>query len=833
MKRRPDYWKNALVYGLASWLYGLSLSALLSSLMQVPFPLVNQALLMAFLVALWIGVLSFPRASLSLVLGGLVLAGLYLSSDDHWQRFLESGLFGQIDATLRALMYFIGSRAYLTPELSDFWRLFAIASSIFSVLLLWRLGWYLAAFAGLAAPLFFQLPSDDNHWLMWLGLGLLSMLVVASRQAGRRGRHIYQRPAILPISLILILTLGLGQLLPSGLFFSSGLSRWVNQLDEPFRKLLETDSRGLFAVGAGYDKTASPIDGLINRTNQPYLRVYGPPQSFYLRGGVFSWFDGRTWYAEDDTWQDFPATITPELLAVYDSFETLIWTIVVGLDGPPSDTWLREIAPQMGEPGVPGQVALVMPPDGLAGLTPEEQETWRAALPRSVVLIEPIAPNQQTVYGANAYRSLLPGRIEAGVSTLHFSSVGTPEEYYEFNAAGQVRRKADIATQAYRVEGVFAGVNNQTAEELFADRAVVPTPIDGRGQMVTTQLLGRQRFAGVVAERDPGLYQILYGEYEALDKVRLARDYLAGNYTYDLNVTAVPRERDFIDWFLDHKTGYCVHYASALALLLEDVGIATRYVEGFVAGATPDDASNQIYRRTVTTDQAHAWTEVHLSGVGWYPFDATPPAEVERINQVATRPLMPQDTVRPDEDIVPERDLEPVVPSDEKILDEGGRPLETDQAGPVPTEPLKLPWRWVILSVGIIFFGWRHWVWKMRHHQGWIRWRYRGREDVMVKRIFRDIQELHRLGGYSLPDTWGSKQRFDDVLDNSPALDYDNAAFAEQAIEEVFYAERIPSERQLAGLLSYHAKLERRVRNKLNGMEWWLRRYAWSSRHPL
>lgn len=829
MTRRPDYWKNALVYGLASWLYGLSLSALLSSLMRVPFPLLNQALLMALLVGLWIVVLSFPRTALSLVLGGLVIAGLILSSDDNWLRFMESGLFGQIEATLRALMYFIGSRAYLTPELSDFWRLFAIASSIFSVLVLWRLGWYLIAFVALAAPLFFQLQTDDNYWLVWLALGLLALLLVASRQSGRRARHVFQRPAILPISLILIITLGLGQLLPGSLFFSPALSRWVNELDEPFRKPFETESRGLFAVGGGYDKTSSPIDGLVNRSNQPYLTVYGPARSFYLRGGVFSRFDGRTWYAEDNTWQDFPDQITAELLAVFDSFGTLIW------DDPPThvqlpeDTWLREIAPQMGEVWYP---VMSQPPPGIFHFSGDSMTLWLDALEPQVVFIEPLAPKQQTIYGANAYRSLMPGQIEGGQTTFHFSSLGSSEQYYEFNQSGQVRRKTVATDEAYRVEGVFATTDRQTAEDAFIQFEIAPSALNGMGMPVTNQLLGQRRYAAVVAERDPELYDIIYGDLLPLDKVRLARDYLASHYTYDLNVTAVPREREFIDWFLDIKTGYCVHYASALALLLQDVGFATRYVEGFVAGATESEGGNQIYRRTVTTDQAHAWTEVHLSGVGWYPFDATPPAEVERLNQVAVRPLVPQDSPSEEEDIVPERELDPIRP-DDFLSEEGGRRDESDAVTPVETESLKLPWRWVILIVGIIFFSWRHWVWKMRHHQGWIRWRYRGREDIMVKRIFRDIQTLHRLGGYSLPATWGSKQRFDDVLENSPALDYDNAAFAEQAIEEVFYAERTPSERQLAGLFSYHAKLELRVRNKLSWAEWWFRRYVWSSRHPL
>lgn len=832
--RRPDYWKNVLVYGLAGWLYAVALSALLSNLAEVEFAVVSQAVLILLLVSFWILVMSFPKVSFHIVFGGLLLFTLSLWNDPlAWQKLMESDFFLEAEATVRALLFFVGDRRFLMPDTSYFLQLFAIASSLIGAVVLWRFGWYLIAFVILAAPLFFQIQLPESQWLWWLGLGLLAILIVATRQRYHyRGDKVFQRPVIVPVVIILILTLGLGQLLPGRWFYSEDLSRWVNDLDEPFRRVFDANARGLFTSGGGYDKSSSPIDGLINRKNEPYLTVYGPSHSFYLRGSVFSDFSGRTWYADEEAdWRDMPADYDESTLDVYDPFRTLIWTdSATGLISDGDDVILS----QQTFPG--GAVAVVVParvaPEGIR-LMPDGGFRWYQHFPTHHVMVEALSFPQVTVYGPNAYRTIRPGNVEAGFASVTFNMEGTSLENYRYHTSGAVQRHDGESELDYQIEGSFVAVHNEETELFMQELGLMPTTTDARGLPVTQRSLGLRRYEDIVAQRDPELHDILYGELNPLDKVIRAKNYLAGNYTYDLDVTHVPRNREFVDWFLEKQVGYCVHYGSVLALLLEDVGIPTRYVEGFVSGEVADDGSGQIYRRTITTDQAHAWTEVYLSGVGWYPFDATPAAEIGRLNEVVAEPLIPQDNYRPEDDIPPERDLDEIDPADRIGPDPDGQ-APVEPGGEIGTfEPLDIPWKWVFVIISAVYFAWRHWVWKTRHNLGWIRWRYRGREDVMVKRIFRDIQELHRLGGYSLPATWGSKQRFDDVLENSPALDYDNAGYAEQAIEEVFYAERIPSERQLAGLFSYHEKLEFRVRNKLSWYEWWLRRYVWSSRHPL
>lgn len=77
--------------------------------------------------------------------------------------------------------------------------------------------------------------------------------------------------------------------------------------------------------------------------------------------------------------------------------------------------------------------------------------------------------------------------------------------------------------------------------------------------------------------------------------------------------------------FLRERRGYCVHYASALAVLGRAMKVPTRIVLGYspdssvvsdVQGRNPTYATSQ--------NQLHSWVEAFIDGVGWVPFDVTP-----------------------------------------------------------------------------------------------------------------------------------------------------------------------------------------------------------------
>lgn len=119
---------------------------------------------------------------------------------------------------------------------------------------------------------------------------------------------------------------------------------------------------------------------------------------------------------------------------------------------------------------------------------------------------------------------------------------------------------------------------------------------------------------------------------------------------YSLATDFMPAgEKDFALWFLENSdTGYCVHFATAAAVLLRAAGIPTRYVEGYVTRIHADGTGR------VTADQAHAWVECWLPELGWVAFEPTPsvgwypPEDPEPTRPTtATRPTRPTETSWP------------------------------------------------------------------------------------------------------------------------------------------------------------------------------------------
>ena len=97
---------------------------------------------------------------------------------------------------------------------------------------------------------------------------------------------------------------------------------------------------------------------------------------------------------------------------------------------------------------------------------------------------------------------------------------------------------------------------------------------------------------------------------------------------------------EIIDDFLATRSGYCTHYASAMAILARALGLSSRMVLGYgdssrlsgdeagsaTTGEPLENAAN-ITRYDVLAKQLHAWTEVYIDNIGWVPFDMTPPSD--------------------------------------------------------------------------------------------------------------------------------------------------------------------------------------------------------------
>lgn len=78
---------------------------------------------------------------------------------------------------------------------------------------------------------------------------------------------------------------------------------------------------------------------------------------------------------------------------------------------------------------------------------------------------------------------------------------------------------------------------------------------------------------------------------------------------------------DALAAFLTKKSGYCVQFASAMAVMARVMGIPARVAIGFLPGTQHKDGT-----WTVTLADAHAWPELYFNGVGWIRFEPTPAA---------------------------------------------------------------------------------------------------------------------------------------------------------------------------------------------------------------
>lgn len=117
--------------------------------------------------------------------------------------------------------------------------------------------------------------------------------------------------------------------------------------------------------------------------------------------------------------------------------------------------------------------------------------------------------------------------------------------------------------------------------------------------------------------------------------------WLDARYEYDPETPAAPEGVDPVEYFLtESHRGYCMHFASAAALLLRAMGIPARYVSGFTAVPQPGKTVD------VPDRAAHAWVEVWIEGFGWYPVEVTPAAAFEWYQQGELTPIdLPSDPV--------------------------------------------------------------------------------------------------------------------------------------------------------------------------------------------
>jgi transglutaminase-like putative cysteine protease len=76
--------------------------------------------------------------------------------------------------------------------------------------------------------------------------------------------------------------------------------------------------------------------------------------------------------------------------------------------------------------------------------------------------------------------------------------------------------------------------------------------------------------------------------------------------------------------FLKAKSGYCVHFATTMAVMARTLGIPSRVAVGFLPGKLTHQGKNKTAVWEVSSSNLHAWPELYFKGVGWVRFEPTP-----------------------------------------------------------------------------------------------------------------------------------------------------------------------------------------------------------------
>ncbi|MBO3096181.1 transglutaminase family protein [Cellulomonas dongxiuzhuiae] len=153
-----------------------------------------------------------------------------------------------------------------------------------------------------------------------------------------------------------------------------------------------------------------------------------------------------------------------------------------------------------------------------------------------------------------------------------------------------------------------------TAEDLEATGVGTPTDAEQYTALPATE--HAEEIAALTAE----LTADADNPYEqALDLQTWLRS--AANFTYDTRVPPA-RSTDAVWDFLEDRRGYCVQFATAMAMMARTLEIPSRIGVGFLPGERTQDDTY-----VVTGRLAHAWPELYFDGLGWVRFEPTPASQ--------------------------------------------------------------------------------------------------------------------------------------------------------------------------------------------------------------
>jgi len=116
-------------------------------------------------------------------------------------------------------------------------------------------------------------------------------------------------------------------------------------------------------------------------------------------------------------------------------------------------------------------------------------------------------------------------------------------------------------------------------------------------------------------------HRIAKDETNNYDMAEAIESYLRTTYHYAPQVRAAPPGRDPVDYFLfDLKEDFCEYFSASMTVMLRELGIPARVVEGYTTGTLDPNTGKYVVKEL----DAHAWVEAYFPTFGWIEFEPTP-----------------------------------------------------------------------------------------------------------------------------------------------------------------------------------------------------------------
>lgn len=195
------------------------------------------------------------------------------------------------------------------------------------------------------------------------------------------------------------------------------------------------------------------------------------------------------------------------------------------------------------------------------------------------------------------------------LNSLNASNIA---DYYKRTLPKELLNKSEEETKAF--------VSKEQEYRLFLYDKYTQLP-QGTREKTVSLMKQDERLNGFFVQDLASSYS-----YSSVDSIANAvKSYLSDHCYYTLSPKKPPKGRDFADYFLSEShEGYCVHFATAAAVMLRAMGVPARYAEGYIVTTGDYLNAGSDGWADIPDSRAHAWVELYSPGLGWQPFDVTP-----------------------------------------------------------------------------------------------------------------------------------------------------------------------------------------------------------------